>query len=88
VPTFRITEAIIGMKAKDAKKRLEELGFAVDEIKVGDEAPKDTVVGTDPPVGSQVQPGGTITLYVSEGDKGPPHEPRSGRGKHEGEDND
>lgn len=81
-PTFRITEAILGMKAKDAKERLEELGFSVEEVKVEDDAPKDTVVGTDPPIGSEVQPGQMITLYVSEGDKGPAHGP-PGRDKHE-----
>lgn len=87
VPTFRITNAILGMKAKDAKERLEQLGFFVEEVKVQDDAPKDTVVGTAPPVGSEVQPGQTITLYVSEGGKGPPHGP-PGRGKHEEDDDD
>jgi serine/threonine-protein kinase len=70
--TFVIQEELIGADAKSAKKQFEAEGFTVEEVKVEHDAPKGTVIGVDPDIGSEVVPGeNTITLYVSDG-KGEP----------------
>jgi len=65
--SFIIEEAIIGMQVKDVERALKEAGLTVARVDVESEAPKDTVVDTDPDPGSEVQAGDEITLYVSTG---------------------
>jgi eukaryotic-like serine/threonine-protein kinase len=64
---IEIPDVIIGSEAKDAKKILEGFGIVVEEVKVASDAEKHLVVDTDPPPGSVLLAGETITLYVSEG---------------------
>jgi hypothetical protein len=65
---YEILDSIIGSDAKDTKKSFERLGFDVEEVKVGSDAEKHTVVDVTPAVGTIVVPGrDTITLYVSDG---------------------
>ncbi len=72
---IEIPDAIIGSEAKEAKKILEDLGIDVEEVEVPSDLEKGLVAGTNPPPGSVLLPGETITLYVSEGpDKGGPPE--------------
>jgi serine/threonine-protein kinase len=55
---------------KDAISRLTAAGFAKDKIKttvVNNKAPKDTVIGISPAVGTEVDPASEITLTVSSG---------------------
>jgi serine/threonine protein kinase len=89
---IEISDLLIGIKAKDAKKILEGLGLVVTEEKVPSEEEKDTVVGTNPEPGSVLVPGETITLYVSDGsdeddeEGGPPEGGPPGHGKKEDDD--
>ena len=67
-----IPEDVIGQEAKDVEKALKELGFVVTKVpEESEEFEKHLVIRTDPPPGSEVQPGETVTLYES---KGPPKE--------------
>jgi len=55
---------VVGRQADDAKAVLEDAGF---EVKVADESPYidvGLVVRQDPPRGTKVQPGETITIFV------------------------
>jgi serine/threonine-protein kinase len=58
---------IIGRDAHELEKELEALGFSVKLEKVPHEAEEHLVVGSEPPPGSEVEPGGTVTLYESDG---------------------
>jgi beta-lactam-binding protein with PASTA domain len=54
------------LKYKDVVKGLESRGFIVEVVPYySQEYEKDTVIGTEPDVGSMVSPGDTITLVVS-----------------------
>ena len=79
VPGLQVPDDVIGQDAKDVEKVLKELELVV--VKVPEESDvfeKHQVIRTEPPPGSEVQPGQTVTLYES---KGPPKED-----KHEDED--
>jgi serine/threonine-protein kinase len=55
--------SVVGLKLADAEERLHEDGLQVGDVKRV-EGLADTVVRTDPPEGSSVAPGTTVTLYV------------------------
>jgi serine/threonine-protein kinase len=64
--SFPLPEDILGLKYKDVVKGLESRGFIVEVVPYySQEYEKDTVIGTEPDVGSMVSPGDTITLVVS-----------------------
>jgi beta-lactam-binding protein with PASTA domain len=71
------------MNVKDAKEYLEGLEgmqLEVSEETVESESEKDTVVDTEPEVGSTLQPGSTVTLLVSSGEEGDEGEGDEGDG--------
>jgi eukaryotic-like serine/threonine-protein kinase len=84
--SYTIEERLIGIPFTEAKEYLEKdpdlahFEFVIVEEKVENDAEKDLVVNTEPGPGTQVGPGSTITLLVSEGPQedegeGPPDEP-------------
>jgi hypothetical protein len=75
-----VMEDLRGLNGKDVKKFLEELGLHVEEIKVDDEAEKDTIIGFEPAIGTEVSVGETITLTISSG-----HEPEEAEDEDEDE---
>ena len=87
---FVIPEDIIGSAFGDAEKVLKDAGLSVTREYVEHDAEADTVVESQPPPGSEVTEGETITLFVSAGpgedeedeedEKGPP-EHSKGKGK-------
>jgi hypothetical protein len=88
-PLFVISEGLIGSDVKDADKTLQDAGFNVDKQDVDSEEPKGIVVGVDPPPGTEVVPGDTITLFVSKGpENGPPDTPPGQEKKDDEEDDD
>ncbi|MGZ5325414.1 MAG: Stk1 family PASTA domain-containing Ser/Thr kinase [Solirubrobacterales bacterium] len=57
-----------GMSAKDARKKLEDLGLQVEDGQAfSEEVPKGQVAGTEPAAGTSVEGGSTVTLLVSKG---------------------
>ena len=56
---------VTGQDKDDAKKALEAKGFEVDTNTVDGGGQKDTVLSTDPPAGTQAQPGSKVTMNVS-----------------------
>ena len=60
---------VSGQSESDAKKALEAKGFQVESKDVDGPGDKGTVLSTDPSAGTQVQPGSTVTLQVSKGNK-------------------
>nr|MDQ3957572.1 PASTA domain-containing protein [Actinomycetota bacterium] len=58
---------LTGWNAKEAEKVLEDQGFDVAIEEVPHEQPKDTVLETEPPPGTGLSPGDTVTLIVSTG---------------------
>jgi serine/threonine-protein kinase len=63
---------IVGSDAHELEKELEALGLTVEREKRESDFDEHLVVGSEPAPGSEVEPGGTVTLYESEG---PPKEP-------------
>jgi serine/threonine-protein kinase len=85
--SFVVPEGLIGQEFKDAEKTLKDAGFKVEKVDVDSEEPKDTIVGVDPPPGSEVASGDTITLFVSKGEEdGPPETPPGQEKKDEDKD--
>lgn len=66
--------SLAGLPTDQAIKRLDELDLRADisETQVASYQPKGTVAYTSPGAGSTVQPGATITLYLSNGVPPPP----------------
>jgi serine/threonine protein kinase len=62
-----ISEDIIGARSKDVEKLLEGEGVIVESIDQDSEEEKDTVLGVEPPSGTTVAEGDTVTLTVSTG---------------------
>ncbi|MDT3437988.1 Stk1 family PASTA domain-containing Ser/Thr kinase [Pseudofrankia sp. BMG5.37] len=61
-----VPEDLVGTTYDDAKAELEELGFTVQrDIDTSGAFAKDKVVRTSPDPGQQLNPGGTVTLFVS-----------------------
>jgi eukaryotic-like serine/threonine-protein kinase len=60
---------VTGQDEDTAKQTLQGKGFQVSSKDVDGSADKGTVVATDPAAGAQVQPGSTITMQVSKGNK-------------------
>ena len=58
-----------GKNEGDAKQALKDKGFDVDTNDVDGPGDKGTVLSTDPPAGTQVQPGSKVTLQVSKGNQ-------------------
>jgi serine/threonine-protein kinase len=57
-----------GMSAKDARKKLEDLGLEVkDGQAFSEDVPKGQVAGTEPAAGTSVEGGSTVTLLISKG---------------------
>jgi serine/threonine protein kinase len=81
--TVRIP-SVAGLSRGDAEKAIRDLGLEVGDV-LAVEGEKDVAVGTDPPEGSRVAPGSTVTLYVGSQpkDKGKGNE---GHGNGEGGD--
>jgi serine/threonine-protein kinase len=81
-----IPSDIVGRDAHEMERELEALGLTVELEKVpSDEFEKHEVVATEPLPGSEVEPGGTVTLYESDG---PPKEPPGQEKKDKEEDDD
>jgi len=64
--TVSITD-LRGLDYDTAKERLEDLGLKVKKEAVDDSAGKDIVINTDPPSGTSVEIGSTVTIIVSRG---------------------
>jgi membrane peptidoglycan carboxypeptidase len=66
--------SLAGLTPEQAAKQLDKLGLRTDvaDYDVGSYQPKGTVSYTSPGAGSSVQPGDTITLYLSNGVPPPP----------------
>ncbi|NYI05378.1 Stk1 family PASTA domain-containing Ser/Thr kinase [Allostreptomyces psammosilenae] len=63
----QIPESIVGKSVEDAEAELEELGFDVErETTINDSAEPGTVLSADPPAGSSLAPGETVTLQVAD----------------------
>jgi eukaryotic-like serine/threonine-protein kinase len=78
--SYAIESSLMGMNVKDAKEYLEGLkGMELEVIEetVESDSEKDTVVGTEPEIGSTIQPGSAVTLLVSNGEEG-----SDGKGEH------
>ncbi len=61
-----IMEDVLGFDYKEVKKEIEDLGYEVEVVFDDDsEFERDTIISTDPPEGSSLTEGQTITLYVS-----------------------
>lgn len=84
---FVVPDEIIGAAYVDVEKQLKEAGLSVGRTDVASDAPKDTVIDSDPAPGTTLQEGDAITLIVSTGpeededdEQGPP-EHSEGKGK-------
>ena len=66
--------SLAGLTPEEAVKRLDALGLrsTVSETEVASYQPEGTVAYTSPGAGSTVQPGATVTLYLSNGVPPPP----------------
>ena len=84
-PSIVVPDGLIGQDFKDAQKSLKDAGFEVVTETVDSEEPNHVVVGVDPPAGTEVVSGETITLFVSKG--GPPDGP-PGQDEDDDEDDD
>ncbi len=62
---------VVGLTQADAQRRLTGLGLEVTlgETRFSADAPKSTVLAQNPPAGAAVNPGSTVTLEVSAGQK-------------------
>ncbi len=59
---------VVGQNADDAARFLQDRGFASElRVESGSTAPAGQVLRQDPPAGSEVVPGSSVVLYVSEG---------------------
>jgi beta-lactam-binding protein with PASTA domain len=61
---------IVGNTATDAQTKLESAGFDVATQEVESDEPAVVVIAADPPEGTEVEPGTTITISVSLGPSG------------------
>jgi serine/threonine-protein kinase len=61
---------IVGNTVSAAETKLANAGFDVDTQDVSSDEPAGNVVGSDPAEGTQVEPGSTITIFVSLGPSG------------------
>ena len=59
---------VVGRSADDAERQLEQAGFQVRRTNVDAGGSEGDVAGTDPPAGTPVAPGSTVTLQVTSGD--------------------
>jgi hypothetical protein len=73
---------VIGLSRGDAEQAIRAKGLQVGDV-LAVPADSDVIVRTDPPSGSQVAPGSTVTLYVGS----PPKDKDHGKGKGEGHGN-
>ncbi|MEV4944434.1 Stk1 family PASTA domain-containing Ser/Thr kinase [Streptomyces sp. NPDC053755] len=67
-PPATIPGGLAGKKYQEVKQQLEALGLVV--TAQGSDRDNATVLGTNPPEGSQVTPGQTITVYTAGGNDG------------------
>jgi beta-lactam-binding protein with PASTA domain len=73
---------VVGLKLADAERMLHERGLEVGNVRRV-EGPAGAVVRTDPPEGSSVVPGTTVTLYVGAQQEAG-NEDHGGKGKGKG----
>ena len=66
---------VAGRNVDDAARQLQQAGFQVKRTDVDAGGSQDDVVGSDPPAGTQVAPGSTVTLQVTTGDGSEPKMP-------------
>jgi serine/threonine protein kinase len=71
---------VVGLPKGDAEKALRQAGLRVGEV-LAAPGQHDVIVRTDPPSGSQVAPGSTVTLYVGSRPKGKGEGHDKGKGK-------
>lgn len=62
--------AIVGNTSSIAQEKLRSAGFDVAVIEVASDEPAGDVISSDPPEGTPVEPGSTITITVSVGSSG------------------
>ena len=92
-PGVVIPSGIVGMNHEQAKELLGRLGLHAEDVRVAADAPRDSVISSEPPPGSEVQRGETVTLRVSEGppeieeEKEEKAEDDGNRGKGKGKEN-
>jgi beta-lactam-binding protein with PASTA domain/predicted Ser/Thr protein kinase len=68
-PPIKVPD-LTGQPAADARATLEALGFKVEVTKdFSSDVSRDHVIGTDPPSGTKVPKGSTVTMSVSKGPK-------------------
>ena len=67
-PTAAVPETR-GQSADDAQRALEEAGFRVQREQVDGGGDEGTVVGTNPPAGTQAERGSAVTLQISRGNQ-------------------
>lgn len=61
--------ALVGMTLDEAEQRAESDGFEIGEVafEINEDEPRFTVLGSSPPSGERILPGGSIDLTVSDG---------------------
>ena len=64
-PTLIPIPTLARQQLEDARQQLTNLNLKVAVIQKDGAAPKDEVLESDPPAGTQVKPNSTVTLYVS-----------------------
>jgi serine/threonine-protein kinase len=65
--TVEVPNNLVGLKLKEAKELLEDVGLDVEVDREFSNEPRNEVLDTDPASGKEVRPGSTVTLTVSEG---------------------
>ncbi|MFF5231250.1 Stk1 family PASTA domain-containing Ser/Thr kinase [Dactylosporangium sp. NPDC000521] len=64
-PSMAIIPTLIRSTQKDAEQQLTNLNLKSNVVLKDGYQPKDEVIGSDPPAGSSVKVGSTVTIYVS-----------------------
>lgn len=62
-----LVPSVIGESEEDAVAAIEEAGLEAQVNTGADDAPEGTVIAQDPSAGTEVEPGDTVTILVSEG---------------------
>jgi hypothetical protein len=84
-PGFSIPSEIRGQDFKEWEDILKAQDFEVEKKDVEDSPyPKDTIHDTDPPPGSELEPGQPVTLFVSKGEGDDDNGDGKGKGKDKG----
>jgi serine/threonine-protein kinase len=78
---------VIGLSRGEAEAAIRDRGLEIGDV-LAVEGERDLIVRTDPPSGSQVAPGSTVTLYVGSPPKQKEHGKGEGNGNGQGEGDD